>query len=78
MQFNEIQKEIIESKNNCLVVGAPATGKTIVCLAKIKKLIADGVSPNMIAIVSYAPKNLNILSQWLQYHLLIQKLQKNN
>lgn len=57
MRFNENQTQAINSDKNTVVIGAPGTGKTMVIIAKIKKLLASGVSPELIAIVCFSPKS---------------------
>lgn len=56
MQFNENQKQVINNNGNNLVIGGPGTGKTMVIVAKIKKLLDSGVAPESIAISCFTPK----------------------
>jgi len=65
MQFNEIQKQIIENDGNTLVIGSPGTGKTLTIIAKIKKILASGVNPEKIAIACFTPKSASLFRTML-------------
>lgn len=69
MQFNEKQLQVIQHDGNSLVIGGPGTGKSLLILAKIKKLLEEGVNPETIALACFTPKSAMIFKSLMLKYL---------
>ena len=56
MQVSEEQQDIINSKNNTIVVSNPGTGKTTTLSLKVIELLKDGASPESILCITFTDK----------------------
>lgn len=65
MQLNDLQQQVINNESNSLVIGGPGTGKTTLIFVKIKKLLAQGGTPESINIVCYSLKAANLFKKIL-------------
>lgn len=69
MQFNAKQTQVLEHDGNSVVIGAPGTGKTLLIVAKIKRLVASGVAPQSIAVACFTQKSTNLFKNLMLKHL---------
>ena len=53
------QNEVLECKNNALVVAAAGSGKTTTIIHKVKSLIAGGIAPQEILMISFTNASVN-------------------
>ena len=56
MQASEEQQDIINSKNNTIVVSNPGTGKTTTLALKVIRLLKDGARPESILCITFTNK----------------------
>ena len=56
IELSEEQKQIIDSKNNTIVVSNPGTGKTTTLSLKVIKLLQDKVKPENILCITFTEK----------------------
>lgn len=69
MQLTELQKQVVSNNSNCLIIGGPGTGKTISLVAKVKRLVTSGVTPEKIAIACFNPKSVQMFKAMLESNI---------
>ncbi len=67
IEFNDEQKAVINfGKGSLLVEAGPGSGKTTVIVARIKKLIEDGVDPESFLVITFSTKAADNLKNKLR------------
>lgn len=60
MKLTKYQQDVMDYDQSCTVVGAPGSGKTTLLFEKVGKLLADGVTPKDIAVLTFSYRSLMV------------------
>ena len=69
MKLTGKQREIVNYRKSCTVLGVPGSGKTLVMFRKIAALIENGVKPESIAVMAFSYRNMLVLKEKMRQSL---------